>query len=79
MLAKRCAQVYDESQWNRVEDILVEVLTEFRHALDEFILGGDQLMVLEVIHKILLAVFAKEIKLYLTRARCPFEVVKRLR
>ena len=79
LLAQRGAQIDDERDRNRIENVLVQILAELRHALNELVLRGDQSVVLEVINQVLLPVLAQEIKLHLLRRWCPFKVIQRLR
>ena len=79
LLTQRSAQIDNERDRNRIENVLVQILTELRHALDELILSCNQSMVLEVINQVLLPVLAQEIKLHLLRRRCPLKIIQRLR
>ena len=78
MLAKWRPQVYHEGDRDGVEYILMQVFAEFGHRLDELVFRGDQRMVLEVIHQVLLPVLPKEVELNLARRGRPLEVVERL-
>ena len=53
-LAEGRAKVDDERDRNGIEDVLVQVLAQFRHGLYQVVLGRDQRMILEMIHQVLL-------------------------
>ena len=57
----------------------MHILAELGHTVYQLVLCRDQSMILEVIYKVFLTVFAKEVKLDLSRRWCPFEIVERLR
>ena len=79
LLAQSRAQVDDERDWNRIENVLVQILTKLGHALNELVLSGDQGMVLKVINQVFLPVLAQEVKLNLLRRRRPLKIIQRLR
>lgn len=45
----------------------MKILAELRHTFYQLVLSRDQRMILKVIYKVLLAVFAEEVKLNLSR------------
>ena len=67
MLAHGRSQVDHKSDRNHAETILMQILTQFGHALNKLVLCSDQSMILKVIDKILLAMLAQEIELDLAR------------
>ena len=65
LLAQGRAEIKHEGYGYHVEDVLVHVLAQFGHTLNQLVLCRDERMVLEVIHKVLLAMLAQKIELNL--------------